>query len=309
MKLEFMKQVFKKPLCVSSVFLSLLLLLTYSPTLSEEGGFYKWVDEKGTIHFTDSLAKVPPKYRNKVEEKTSRKGAESGQNTYSREKNTSQSAELSVATLNRFEVPYKGVSRRIIIPVTFNGSITTPMLLDTGATNLLISPYLAHRLRLFDKRHGKLVTTARGIGGSVPAILTIIDKVSVNGASAKIIPATIAPIASSHFEGLMGMDFMANYRISIDTRKHVVTFEELPSTSDMPGGHDRTWWQDNFRKFSWARVAWKNYLDKLEKASMQTSEIKWYKRIAKQQYNEANKLHRKLERYATWNSVPTHWRR
>ena len=308
MKLEFMKQMFRKSLCVSSVFLS-LVLLTYSPVLSDEGGLYKWVDEKGTVHFTDSLAKVPPQHRNKVEEKTPIKGAGSAQDTHSPESNTSQSADLSVGTLNRFEVPYKGLSKRIIIPVIFNGSVTAPMLLDTGATNLLISPDLADRLRLFDKQHGKMVTAARGIGGPVPAIITIIDKVSVNGASAKFIPATIAPIASSHFEGLMGMDFMANYKISIDTHKHVVTFEELSSTSDMPGGHDKTWWQDNFRKFSGARVAWKNYLDRLEKVSMQTSETKWLKRIAEWQYNEVNKLHSKLEQYATWNSVPTHWRR
>jgi hypothetical protein len=114
---------------------------------------------------------------------------------------------------------------------------------------------------------------------------------------------------SSAFEGLVGMDFMANYKISIDTRKRVVTFEELPSTSDMPGGHDETWWRLNFGNFSRMRAAWKNYLDKLEKVSIKTSETKWRMQIARWQYNEANKLHRKLERYATWNSVPTHWRR
>jgi len=309
MKLELMKKVFVKPLRASSICLLLLLLLPYSPVLSDEGGLYKWIDDNGTIHFTDSLAKVPLQHRNKVEERTSIKKAGSAQNTYSRDKNTSQPAELSVATPNHFEIPYKGSSRRIIIPVTFNGSIEAPMLLDTGATNLLISPHLAYRLGLFDQRHGKLVTAARGIGGPVPAILTIVDKVEVSGASTKLIPATIAQISSDDFEGLMGMDFMANYRISIDTHKHVVTFEKLSSTSDMAGGHDKAWWQDNFQRFSMAKVAWKNYLDRLEKVSMQTSEIKWRKRVAEYQYNEAKKLHGKFERYATWNSVPMHWRR
>lgn len=309
MKPGFMKGVFIKPLWASSICLLLLLLLPCSPVLSDEEGLYKWVDEKGTIHFTDSLAKVPLEHRNQVEERTSINGAGSTQNTYSRDENTSQSAEISVATLNRFEIPYKGSSKRIIIPVTFNGSTEAHMLLDTGATNLLISPHLAYRLGLFDQRHGKLVTAARGIGGPVPAILTIIDKVEVSDASTKFIPATIAQIPSNDFEGLMGMDFMANYKISIDTHKHIVTFEELSSTSDMPGGHDKAWWQDNFQRFSMAKVAWKNYLNRLGKVSMQTSEIKWRKRVAEYQYNQANKLHGKFERYATWHSVPTHWRR
>ena len=28
---------------------------------------YRWVDEKGAVHFTDSLHSVPEKYRDKVE--------------------------------------------------------------------------------------------------------------------------------------------------------------------------------------------------------------------------------------------------
>ena len=29
--------------------------------------FYKWIDEKGTIHFTDDYSKVPPSYRDQIE--------------------------------------------------------------------------------------------------------------------------------------------------------------------------------------------------------------------------------------------------
>jgi hypothetical protein len=304
----------KKLLYVSSIFLSLLLLLLHHPVLSESEEIYKWVDEKGTLHITDSLSQVPPKYRNQFEMKASQEGVKSAAPPNSQKKNTSDPAEPPAVTLKRFEVPYKafeGRARRIIIPVTFNGSITVPMLLDTGATDIYISLNLADRLGLFKKQHGKLIVQARGIGGSVPAILTIIDRVSVRGAKAKCVPAriNITHVLSGAFEGLVGMDFMGNYNISIDTRKHVVTFEELPSQSDMPGGHDETWWRYNFRTFSSLRAAWKNYLNKLKKVSVKTSETRRLTKIANHQYNEANKLYRKLERYATWNSVPTHWRR
>ena len=31
------------------------------------GEMYKWVDEKGTVHFTDDLSKIPEKYRQDAE--------------------------------------------------------------------------------------------------------------------------------------------------------------------------------------------------------------------------------------------------
>jgi hypothetical protein len=304
----------KKFLYVSSISLSLLLLLLYHPLVSESEEIYKWVDEKGTIHFADSLSQVPPKYRNQFETKASQEGVKSAASPNSQKKNTSEPTEPPAVTLKRFKVPYKayeGRARSIIIPVTFNGSVTVPMLLDTGATDTYISLNLAVRLGLFKKQHGKVIVEVGGIGGSVPAILTIIDKVSVRDAEAKCVPAmiNITHVFSHAFEGLVGMDFMGNYNIHIDRRKHIVTFEEMPSKSDMAGGHDETWWRYNFRIFSSQRAYWKNYLDKLQKVSMQTSEIKWRKRVAKHLYNEANKLYRKLEHYARWNSVPTHWRR
>lgn len=329
MKDVFIKQMPKRLLYLSSVFLSLLLLFIYHPVLSEGGELYKWVDEKGTIHFTDRLAEVPPEYRNQIETKTFKKRTKPAEKSESatekiskpaepsdksnfQEKNTNESAGLPTVTLERFEVPYKpfeGTARRIIITVTFNGSITAPMLLDTGAPGMLISPNLADRLGLLDKRDAKLFIRAGGIGGSVPAILTIVDKISIGGARAEFIPTTIAPMFAGAFEGLVGMDFMANYKIGIDTSKHVVTFKELPSKLDMPGGHDESWWRFNFRDFSKLRAAWKEYLDRLQKLSIKTSDTKRLIQIARYQHNQAHRLYRKLEQYATWNSVPTHWRR
>ena len=320
----------KDPTALSRLLLTLpavLLLLAVAGGASA-AKVYKWVDEKGTIHFTDRLSEVPLEYRNQIETKTfksktksaekfepatenTNRPAEPSQKPHSQEKNTGESAELPAVTLKRFEVPYRpfeGTGRRIIITVTFDKSITAPMLLDTGAPGMLISPNLADRLGLFDKRDGKLLTRVGGIGGSIPAILTIIDKVSVGGASTKFIPTTIAPMFAGASEGLVGMDFMANYKISIDTRKHVVTFEELPSKLDMPGGHDETWWRFNFRDFSKLRAEWKEYLDKLGQMSIKTSDTKRLIQIARYQHNQADKLYRKLEQYAIYNSVPMHWR-
>ncbi len=43
------------------------LALSFSLTLGQE--VYRWVDEKGTVHFTDGLGQVPEKYREQIQKK------------------------------------------------------------------------------------------------------------------------------------------------------------------------------------------------------------------------------------------------
>ena len=301
-----------KGLHITAIVLFLLLLL--SPGMrSGAGEFFKWVDEKGTVHFTDDLSRVPSKFRKQSETRSYKQDAGPAAGDAVQEELKSETPEASSKQeLERFEIPYKayeGSARRIIIPVTFNETVTAPMLLDTGAPGILITPELADRLGLFEKDDGKLLFQAGGIGGTVPAILTIIESVSAGGARADFLPTTVTEISSNAFDGLVGMDFMANYSIKIDTRKNVLTFEELPAKPDMPAGRGKTWWQSNFNTFSKIRASWKGYLDSLEHVSVNTSEAEELRRIAGEQYSEADKLYRRLDRYASRNSVPRHWRK
>ena len=105
------------------------------------------------------------------------------------------------------------------------------------------------------------------------------------------------------------MDFLANYRVSIDTNNNVVAFNELPPQSDKPGGHDETWWRSNFQRISNLRNDWIHYLDKMKTDDTVSHEKERRLKIARKQYEEADKLYRKLERYARDNTVPTDWRR
>ena len=45
-----------------------VLLFLFIFASSASATIYRWVDEKGVVNFTDDYSKVPPKYRNKVEE-------------------------------------------------------------------------------------------------------------------------------------------------------------------------------------------------------------------------------------------------
>jgi hypothetical protein len=284
------------PVCI------LVLFLLSDPVFCPGGDLYKWVDEEGVVHMTDTPSQIPAKYRDQVDRRTlSSLKPEYPKNSF----------EWSGTEAKRFEIPYKafeGSSRRIIIPVTFNDSVTARMLLDTGSPGLMISPRLASRLGLIDERDGNLQVMAGGVGGSVSAMLAIVDRIKVGDTQTEFLPATITRFPSDEFEGLVGMDFMANYRIGIDTENSVLIFEEIPPQPDRPGGHDAAWWRSNFSNFAKLRDTWSSYLDKMESEDLPSSEREKQIRTAKRQHEAAVELCRKLERYASDNAVPLQWR-
>ena len=213
--------------------------------------------------------------------------------------------------LDQFSIPYTayvGTARRIIIPVTFNDRVTAPMLLDTGAPGMHISERLAEKLGIFDKEDGNLLISVGGIGGTVPAVFTIVDSIRVGKAEDNFIPTTIAPSISDHFEGLIGMDFMANYTIQIDNRNRLLLFTELPESEDMPAGHDESWWKINFSRFRYMKTAWEEYREFLEKNKDGTDTFKRMIEFAERQYGEAEYLYNRLSVYASEHSVPLEWR-
>ncbi|HEX9758397.1 MAG TPA: retropepsin-like aspartic protease [Nitrospiria bacterium] len=302
--------------------LSLLILGIFfiigSETLSED--FYKWIDENGIIHFSDSSAGIPPQFRENTLKESFEEQEKEKKKQRKEEKKTEELLLLEALQKEdkpqTFEIPYdpyEGMARRIIIPVTFNESVTAPMVLDTGAPGLIISPELAEELGLMDEDATKLIVNAGGIGGSVPAIRTIIDTVEVGGAKDHFIPTTVVSSISDSFEGLVGMDFMSNYSIRIDPRKHVMVFEEVPQDPNSPGGHDEVWWRTNFTTFGAFRDAWKEYKEKIDRdvgnsiaVSNMTKKLRGF---AGDQFKAAEQLYDKLNRYAIQHAVPLSWRK
>lgn len=278
------------------------LMLTSHQALAD---LYKWVDEEGTVHMTDTLSQVPPRYRDQMDRRTLQSAGESHIRPLINE--------TALSKLKHIEIPYKafeGRSRRIIIPVTFNESVEANLLLDTGSPGLMISPDLADRLGLLDGRETRLKIMTGGIGGATPAILAVVDSIRVGDARAEFLPATIASIPSEEFEGLVGMDFMANYKVSIDIAKSILIFDELPPQSDRPGGHDEAWWRSTFQHFEALRDQWADYLKEVDgETAILSSEKERRWNMSKEQYSAAENLCRKLERYARDNAVPVTWRR
>lgn len=305
---------------------ALILLFPSLPGFSAD--YYNWVDEKGNMHITDSLGKVPEEYRDQIRKKRLENdepsasspvpASGSDRKLYSTNSGVPMQAnkESGEKQPKKIEVAYKpfeGTSKRVIVSATFNGSVTADMAIDTGAPGTVLSSALAKKLGLFDEGHGNLVILMRGINGDAPAVRSIVDMIQVGDAKIDFVPVTIVNKLSDSFEGLLGLDFVANYSVTIDPKRKIVAFEELPSDDEHPGGHDHEWWSSLFKEFAGARSEWKIYSEQLDnkiKASLSPqAESGEEKEFADYQYREAEKLLDKLDCYASRNAVPIHWRK
>jgi len=299
--------------CGSRLFLAVMLaVLSCSIAYGEE--YFKWTDENGNLHFS-----VPEKYRDQIESDTF--GEKQPAPSKPRHKSApSRKPAVEVPSTpiipKRYEVPYNphgGSEKRIIVTAVFNGRESAELAIDTGAPGTLISPSLAKKLGLFDQDQAALIVPVGGIGGVRPAIRSIVDTLQVGGAVNRFVPVTITPSVSESFEGLLGLDFVSNFAVTIDSKRNVVVFEELPLDAEHPGGHDREWWSGLYKEFGSQGNAWRGYREAYDD---EIADSPYANRednrnlllLIEYQIREAGKLMDKLDEFARENSVPMTWR-
>jgi len=224
--------------------------------------------------------------------------------------------EPQAPALRQIAVPYKafeGQAQRIIIPVRLNGRVTATMALDTGAPGTIIFSRLAERLGVLDEGSNRLMTTVGGIGGRTPAVLVVLDSLSVDEAHTEFVPATVTAPMTDAFEGLVGMDFLAGYSVHIDTQQHRLLLTELPESSARPAGHDEAWWRRTFTQLEGQQTLWHQVhatlKERVSRSQISGDGSAELLSFAERQAHEAELLASRLERYASNNAVPREWRR
>jgi len=244
-------------------FVVLMLILSFwSPDLRAE--FYKYVDEEGNIFYVDDLFSVPEKYRNQVnvyrekydnlsvDEKSQALKREDEQLQQQEEQHRQEIERLQQAqeiedekrkkakaaqqkSLENLETKVILEGNRILVPVTIGNNgveIVVNLLLDTGASQIVVNRKVADQLGIITLRKG----LSQVAGGS--SISTQLGKVSyvevgphkMEEASVLIIPHEGAPVNHS---GLLGMNFLKQVAYSIDYKNQVIRWE-LPQSPDAP---------------------------------------------------------------------------
>ncbi|MDP6110917.1 MAG: retropepsin-like aspartic protease [Planctomycetota bacterium] len=106
--------------------------------------------------------------------------------------------------------------------VRINKKHKAKLLLDTGATNVQISAWMARKLGLSLSRAEK-VTVSLADGSTNTARIVTLKELRVGKAKTKKVKALVIEGASiPERGGLLGMSFLNRYKFQIDTEKHLL---------------------------------------------------------------------------------------
>ena len=119
-------------------------------------------------------------------------------------------------------IPVKINGPRVVVPVTFvsgNSSSTGNLLVDTGASQTMISKRLAREIQLLSIDTQKRI----GIGGAIQVDVGQVETVKVGDAEVKNMRVSIHDrVYDFGSEGLLGFDFLSRFQMSVDSDNQVM---------------------------------------------------------------------------------------
>ena len=101
--------------------------------------------------------------------------------------------------------------------------VTVSLLIDTGATGVVISPAIAQRLGIRLEEVTQGVTTVAD-GRKITNYNAIADFVAVGPKTKKALHLSILPHENNEETGLLGMSFLADFPHILDVKSQVITW-------------------------------------------------------------------------------------
>jgi clan AA aspartic protease (TIGR02281 family) len=218
----------------------IFLLLALAPAYAE---IYKWVDRDGRVHFSDTLAGIPPEYRDRIEEKVGPTSTLRSNPTPQRglpERRSSAPAPLSYA------VPLRRDGNAMLVEALVGGTVRTRLLLDTGAEFTVLSTAAARRLAL--NLESAAVIPLRSASGVFFAPMLKVQSIAVGDAAAYDVEVIVHDTTPG-LDGLLGMSFLDNFLVTISTSDERLILAPLTDSMDAEryDGHPKDWWIRKFR--------------------------------------------------------------
>jgi clan AA aspartic protease (TIGR02281 family) len=149
--------------------------------------------------------------------------------TFVSNSNASNAKRNNPEIFSQVAVPLKQSTNALLVDATVRHGNTQEQgafILDTGATYTSISTRMAKNLGINLKNTEKIMITTANGRISVPKVL--LKSLTVNGLHAYNIETTIIPISEeSSFSGLLGLSFIRQFVMTIDTERKQLIFQPL----------------------------------------------------------------------------------
>jgi len=203
---------------------------------------YKWIDEKGNMHFTDDYSKIPEKFRSDAE---SRK-VPTEATTPTLESKPPPLSATKTPESQGFQVHLSRKSGTWETEVILNGRVKKSFTVDTGASFILIDRQTAKELDLTVDEDTLIIPMSTASGSGFVPLVTL-KSVRVGEAELQNVEAVILTMPSGG--GLLGNTFLSKFGVHIDstTEKMTLSPTEGKPSPDFPGGHSKDYWVSQFR--------------------------------------------------------------
>jgi len=190
------------------VTLTVLAALSMSDLAHAE--IYRWVDDGGTVHFTEDPLRVPAPERETAQLATA-EVAELGGVSFPGSRSTTSASS---------EVPFEEEGQLMKVMVRLNGRVEVPFYLDTGSTELVVPAAVAEMLGGEAVYTGQVTLNTPSGRVRVPTLQ--LDSVQIGGVQVSDLRASVSP---SLEVGLLGGSFLNQFRYSIDPVTQTLTLE------------------------------------------------------------------------------------
>jgi clan AA aspartic protease (TIGR02281 family) len=276
-----------------------LLAILIALVLPASAEMYKWVDEKGTVHFTDDISSIPEKYLENVEERKTPKGTPDQE---VREKSAPASAQ-ETSKPEGFEVHLVRRHELWLAEVILNDRLKRYLVVDTGASLTLISRQIADELGIIIDENSPSIPGST-VSGFILTPLVTLSSIRVGKAELKDVDVAVYTMPSGN-DGLLGNSFLNQFRVMIDSvngKMILHSLQGIPSP-DRPGGYGKDYWVGQFRYCNRNLAELKRLKTSYERSGG-GSELRRVNSALRYFENRLSEL----ERRASFAGVPRNWR-
>ena len=218
-------------------------LFYFIPTC--EAGIFSYKDDKGAIHFTDDISRVPEEFRGAENSFLKRNESHQTHRT-TPAAFPSKPVEAVFSPLEEVQIPLTPVNgRNFFVDVLLNGRVKAKLMLDTGASFITLSEKIGQKLGVVNNGFSAEMPFNTA-GGEEWMPLVALQTVSAGEAQSQLVEASIGKQIKD-IDGLLGMSFLGDYRFEIDRTNKLLTLRSPNKNGETTwGGKSGNWWKNRF---------------------------------------------------------------
>ena len=131
---------------------------------------------------------------------------------------------------NKYNAGYSRDNGSMVVEALINQKIKARLVVDTGASVVVISNSIARRLGIDNFLKNNFFYTTIADGSKVKAYPVLLDNLKVgNAVMRNVSAAVIEENGSGIGDGLLGMSFLGNFALEIDAKSNSIVLKEFKS--------------------------------------------------------------------------------